>query len=87
MVTSVDLQDSVCANQMSDLESEVDFLQGSSTVSEVVSLPRTVSVIGESFCQCDRQEELREGLRVSSEYLCGEEDQGEHILYLLFVSL
>lgn len=85
---SMDLQDSVyaaCANQMSDLESEGDFLQGSQNASEVAALPRTVSVIGESLCQCDRQEELREGLSLSNECLCVEEDQGEHLLYLFFL--
>lgn len=85
---SMDLQDSVCAvcaDQLSDLELEVDFLQSSPTVSEVVALPKTVLVIGESFCQCDRQEELRQGLSVSSEYLCGEDDQGEQKLMNIFI--
>lgn len=86
---SVDLQDAVCAvcvNQMSDLESEADFLQSSQIVSEVVALPSTVPVIGESFCQCDRQEELRPGLDVSSECLCGEEDHGEQKLMNIVIN-
>lgn len=77
------LQDAVCAvcvNQISDPESEVDYLQSSQTVSEVAALPSTVPVIGESFCQCDRQEELSPGLCDSSDCLCGEEDQGEQKL-------
>ncbi|XP_045924782.1 SPRY domain-containing SOCS box protein 3 isoform X1 [Micropterus dolomieu] len=55
--------------QISDLESEVDYLPSSQTVCEVVS--STVPVIGESFCQCERQEELSLG-----DCVCGEEDQG-----------
>ncbi|XP_070707756.1 SPRY domain-containing SOCS box protein 3 [Pempheris klunzingeri] len=59
--------------QISDVESEVEYLASSQTVSEVVALPSTVPVIGESFCQCERQgqEELS-----PSDCLCGEEDQG-----------
>lgn len=79
----MDLQDaacSVCVNQISDLDSEVDYLQSSQNESEVVALPSTVPVVGESFCQCDRQEELRPGFSVSSDCLCGEEDQGEQNL-------
>lgn len=79
----MDLQDAVCAvcvNQISDLESEVDHLASSQTVSEVVALPSTVPVMGESFCQCDRQEELSPGFGVTSDCLCGEEDQGEQKL-------
>ncbi|XP_035521799.1 SPRY domain-containing SOCS box protein 3 isoform X1 [Morone saxatilis] len=62
--------------QISDLDSEVDYLPSSQTVSEVVASPSMVPVIGESFCQCDRQEELSPGLGVTSDCLCGEEDQG-----------
>ncbi|XP_070847540.1 SPRY domain-containing SOCS box protein 3 [Chaetodon trifascialis] len=62
--------------QISDPESEVDYLQSSQTVSASVALPSTVPVTGESFCQCDRQEELSPGFSVSSDCLCGEEDQG-----------
>ena len=83
MATSTNLQDTVCAvcvNQISDVESEVDYLEGSQTVSEAVALPSTVPVIGESFCQCERQEELTAGFGVTSDCLCGEEDEGEQKL-------
>ncbi|KAK2820268.1 hypothetical protein Q5P01_023227 [Channa striata] len=62
--------------QITDLESVVDYMASSQAVSEVVALPSTVPVIGESFCQCDRQEELSSGFRLISDCLCGEEDQG-----------
>ncbi|XP_035798858.2 SPRY domain-containing SOCS box protein 3-like [Amphiprion ocellaris] len=62
--------------QMSDLEPEVDYLTGSPAVSEVVALPGTVPVMGESFCTCNRTEELNPGFGVISDCLCGEEDQG-----------
>ncbi|XP_022598818.1 SPRY domain-containing SOCS box protein 3-like isoform X1 [Seriola dumerili] len=62
--------------QISDLESDVDHLASSQTVTEVVALPCTVPVIGESFCQCDRQEELSPGYILISDCVCGEEDQG-----------
>ncbi|XP_023276603.1 SPRY domain-containing SOCS box protein 3-like isoform X2 [Seriola lalandi dorsalis] len=66
--------------QISDLESDVDYLASSQTVTEVVALPCTVPVIGESFCQCDRQEELSPGYILISDCVCGEEDQGEQKL-------
>ncbi|XP_069011862.1 SPRY domain-containing SOCS box protein 3 [Embiotoca jacksoni] len=59
-----------------DLESEVDYLDSSQTVAEVVALPSTVPVIGESFCLCDRQEDITPGFNALSDCLCGEEDQG-----------
>ncbi|XP_054454820.1 SPRY domain-containing SOCS box protein 3 [Anoplopoma fimbria] len=62
--------------QIGDVESEVDYLESPQAVSEVVALPSTVPVIGESFCQCDRQEELSPGYGVTSDCLCGEEDEG-----------
>ncbi|KAK1881896.1 SPRY domain containing SOCS box protein 3 [Dissostichus eleginoides] len=62
--------------QISNMEPEVDYLESSQAMSEVVALPGTEPVIGESFCQCDRQEELSLGLSVSGDCLCGEEDQG-----------
>ncbi|KAK2884873.1 SPRY domain-containing SOCS box protein 3 isoform X3 [Channa argus] len=62
--------------QITDLESVVDYMAGSQTVSEVVALPSTVPVIGESFCLCDRQEELSSGFHLISDCICGEEDQG-----------
>uniref|UniRef100_A0A665V372 SPRY domain-containing SOCS box protein 3 n=1 Tax=Echeneis naucrates TaxID=173247 RepID=A0A665V372_ECHNA len=57
-------------------EKEGQTTQSSQTVSEVVALPCTVPVIGESFCQCDRQQELSPGFTPTSDCLCGEEDQG-----------
>lgn len=83
MGTSVDSQDAfcaVCVNQISDLESEGDYPASSQTLSEVVALPSTVPVTGESFCQCDQQEELSPGFTNISDCLCGEEDQGEQKL-------
>ncbi|KAM7370913.1 hypothetical protein PAMP_010423 [Pampus punctatissimus] len=68
--------ESQTTTQISELESEVDYLASSQTVGEVVALPSTVPVMGESFCQCDRQEELSLGFNVASDCLCGEEDQG-----------
>ncbi|XP_042252623.1 SPRY domain-containing SOCS box protein 3 isoform X2 [Thunnus maccoyii] len=68
--------ESQTTTQISDLESEVDYLASSQTVGEVVVLSSTVPVTGESFCQCDRQEELSLGFSVVSDCLCGEEDQG-----------
>ncbi|KAK9530515.1 hypothetical protein VZT92_012011 [Zoarces viviparus] len=62
--------------QISDAESEVDYLEGPQAVAEAVALPSTDPVIGESFCQCDRQEELSPGSGVTSDCLCGEEDEG-----------
>ncbi|KAM8730142.1 SPRY domain-containing SOCS box protein 3 [Acanthopagrus schlegelii] len=64
------------ATQMSELESEADHLPSSQAVSEAVALPNTVPVMGESFCECGR-EELSPGVTVTPEdCLCGEEDQG-----------
>ncbi|XP_062330552.1 SPRY domain-containing SOCS box protein 3 [Osmerus eperlanus] len=61
--------------QISDSDSEVDYLALSPTVEDVV--PDTVPVTGESFCHCDPQEEPRPGeLLQLSDCLCGEEDQG-----------
>ncbi|KAA8581673.1 hypothetical protein FQN60_003254 [Etheostoma spectabile] len=76
MATSTNLQDAICVNQISGVESEVDYLESSQAVSEAVALPSTVPVIGESFCQCDRQKELGLGFCVTSDCLCGEEDEG-----------
>ncbi|KAM9837647.1 SPRY domain-containing SOCS box protein 3 [Aulostomus maculatus] len=62
--------------QISELESEVDYLDSSQTDTEVEALPSTVPVMGESFCQCDPNEELSLGFGVISDCLCGEEDNG-----------
>ncbi|XP_068161533.1 SPRY domain-containing SOCS box protein 3 isoform X2 [Antennarius striatus] len=61
--------------QMSDLEPDLDYLQSLQTVSEDVGLPSPVATTGESFCQCERPEEVTSGLSFSSDCLCGEEDQ------------
>ncbi|XP_061563908.1 SPRY domain-containing SOCS box protein 3 isoform X2 [Cololabis saira] len=79
-MTVVDMSDreereSQAATQISDSELEVDYLAGSQTVSEALALPSTAPVIGESFCLCERQEELGLGLAVVRDCLCGEEDQ------------
>ncbi|XP_028332305.1 SPRY domain-containing SOCS box protein 3 [Gouania willdenowi] len=64
---------------MTDFESEVDGRADSPTALEVMTLPGTAPVTGESFCLCGRQEELgpvqRSDSGVVSECLCGEEDQ------------
>ncbi|KAM3860174.1 LOW QUALITY PROTEIN: SPRY domain-containing SOCS box protein 3 [Diretmus argenteus] len=67
--------------QISGLDSEVDYLASSQAVPEVVTRPSTEPVIGESFCQCDPQEEPSPGFELQgfqpiSDCLCGEEDQG-----------
>lgn len=83
MATSMDLQDAVCpvyVNQIADLESEEDYMASSHIVSEVVALPSTVLVTGESFCQCDRQEELNTSFSLISDCLRRTEDQGEQKL-------
>ncbi|XP_040033139.2 SPRY domain-containing SOCS box protein 3 isoform X2 [Gasterosteus aculeatus] len=51
--------------------SEVDYLESPRAVPEVVALPDTDPLTAESFCQCDRQEEL------SSDCVCGEEEEEE----------
>lgn len=71
------MKGAVCVKQVSDLESDVNYLPHSQTV---VALSSMSPVIGESFCQCERQEELGPGLSVSRECHCGEEDQGEQKL-------
>ncbi len=43
-------------------------------------MPSTVPVTGESFCECEGQEELSPGFGVSTDCLCGEEDEGEQQL-------
>lgn len=79
----MDLQDpvcNVCVNQISYLESEVDYRAGFQTVSEVVALPSTVPVKQEYFFHCDPEEELSPGLGVISDCLYEEDDQGEQKL-------
>lgn len=70
----------VCVNQITDVELEVDCMASPQTLSEIVALPSTDPVTGESFCQCDRQEQLLPGFSPISDCLCGEEDEGEQQL-------
>ncbi|XP_072229269.1 SPRY domain-containing SOCS box protein 3 isoform X2 [Leuresthes tenuis] len=67
--------ESQMVTQISNLESEVDYLDRSQTVSVEVALPTTAPVMGESFCQCERQEELSPGFSATDDCLCGEEEQ------------
>ncbi|KAM9558778.1 SPRY domain-containing SOCS box protein 3 isoform 1-T2 [Salvelinus alpinus] len=65
--------------QISDSDSEVDYLAVTPEVTDIVS--DTVPVTGESYCHCDAQEEtspgaLRQGFQPLNDCLCGEEDQG-----------
>ncbi|XP_070962887.1 SPRY domain-containing SOCS box protein 3 [Oncorhynchus clarkii lewisi] len=65
--------------QISDSDSEVDYLTVTPEVTDVV--PDTVPVTGESYCHCDAQEEtspgtLLQGFQPLNDCLCGEEDQG-----------
>ncbi|KAM4624373.1 SPRY domain-containing SOCS box protein 3 [Polymixia lowei] len=67
--------------QISDLDSEVDYLATSPAVPEVEVMSSTMPVMGESFCQCDPQEDpsagaLLRGFEPIDDCLCGEEDQG-----------
>lgn len=78
MINTVDSHNAVYAvftNQMSERESEAEFLRRCQTLPEALS--SVVPVTGESFCQCAQQEEVRPFLSPSGECLCGEEDQGE----------
>lgn len=66
--------------QISDLDPEVDYLASSQPVSEVLALPSTIPVTGESFCQCQQQDEstlgsILNGFNFISDCRCGEEDQ------------
>ncbi|XP_060950810.1 SPRY domain-containing SOCS box protein 3-like isoform X3 [Limanda limanda] len=64
------------STEISDMEAKVDYHAVSSqAVSDVVALPSTAASIGESFCQCQPQEELSQGIAAISDCLCGEEDQ------------
>ncbi|XP_041733079.1 SPRY domain-containing SOCS box protein 3-like isoform X2 [Coregonus clupeaformis] len=65
--------------QISDSDSEVDYLAIIPEVTDVV--PDTVPVTGESYCHCDPWEEtspgaLLQGFQTLNDCLCGEEDQG-----------
>ncbi|XP_041829332.1 SPRY domain-containing SOCS box protein 3-like isoform X1 [Melanotaenia boesemani] len=76
MVQTTDREewDSQTVTQIS-LELEVDYLAGTQTVSTVMALPSTAPVMGESFCQCEKQEEFSPGFGITSDCLCGEEEQ------------
>ncbi|XP_037546768.1 SPRY domain-containing SOCS box protein 3 [Nematolebias whitei] len=73
-----DEQESQTAIQISDLDSEVDYSDRPASVSEVVPLPSSPPVTGESFCLCEPQDEAGQGFGVPSDCVCGEEDQGFH---------
>ncbi|KAM9716486.1 SPRY domain-containing SOCS box protein 3 [Menidia menidia] len=66
-------QERQTATQISSLESEVDYLTDSHAAA--VALSTIAPVMGESFCQCEQQEELSPGFRATSDCLCGEEEQ------------
>lgn len=77
------LQDAVCnvcVNQISDLESEVDYRSSSQIASKVVALPCMVPVKEEPFCHCDPEEELSPAFSIISDCLYSDEDQGEQKL-------
>lgn len=67
----------ICAKQISDLESEVDYLAGSQTASDVVALPSTPPLLGENFYSYKPQEELNLAFGLSSEDLCEDEDHSK----------
>ncbi|KAF6734715.1 SPRY domain-containing SOCS box protein 3 [Oryzias melastigma] len=69
--------DQQLVTEISDLESEVDYLAGSQTASDVVALPSTPPLLGENFYSYKPQEELNLAFGLSSEDLCEDED---HIL-------
>lgn len=84
MAMSVDLHDAVCTvcvNQISNLDSEVDYLASSEADAEAAARSTVVPVTGESFCQCPQEEPGPGvgllGFSTVSDCLCGEEDQGE----------
>lgn len=65
------------ATQVQEWDSEVDHLE---PVSEVLDLPSTVPVTGESFCQCQPHEEttlgaILNGFNLIGDCRCGEDDQ------------
>ncbi|XP_017273842.1 SPRY domain-containing SOCS box protein 3 isoform X2 [Kryptolebias marmoratus] len=68
-------RESQAVTQISDLEPEVDYPDRPASVSEVVPLPSTPPLTGESFCLCEPQEEVGQGFGVTSDCVCGEEDQ------------
>lgn len=72
--TSGEERDGQTETQISSLEAKVDYLAGTQSVSTVVALPSTAPVMGESFCQCERQEEFSPGFGLTSDCLCGEEE-------------
>lgn len=67
------------AQQMSEREPELQvYLQAPQIACEGAALSSVVPVFGQSFCQCDQQQEDTSGL--GSECFCGEDDQGENTL-------
>ncbi|KAK7919719.1 hypothetical protein WMY93_011003 [Mugilogobius chulae] len=71
------LEEQEDATQIAELPVEVDHLE---PVPEVLALPSTVPVIGESFCQCQQHDEttlgaILSGFNLINDCKCGEEDQ------------
>lgn len=63
--------------QMSEREPELQvYLQAAQIAREGAVFSSVVPVFGQSFCQCDQQQEVTPGLGLCSECFCGEEDQG-----------
>ncbi|XP_056881153.1 SPRY domain-containing SOCS box protein 3-like isoform X2 [Takifugu flavidus] len=63
--------------QMSEREPELQaYLQAPQIACEGAALSSVVPVFGQSFCQCDQQQEDTSGLGLGSECFCGEDDQG-----------
>lgn len=66
--------------QISDLDPDVDYVESAQPASDELALPSTDPVTGESFCQCQHQEEstlgaILTGISLISDCQCGEEDQ------------
>ncbi|XP_029934335.1 SPRY domain-containing SOCS box protein 3 isoform X2 [Myripristis murdjan] len=66
--------------QISNLDSEVDYLASSEADAEAAARSSVVPVTGESFCQCPQEEPGPGvgllGFSTVTDCLCGEEDQG-----------
>lgn len=69
--------------QMREREPELVFLPPPQMAPEGEVLSGVVPVFGQSFCQCDQQQEVTPGLGPCSECFCGEDDQGENMLLKL----
>lgn len=66
---------------MSEREPELQaYLQAPQIACEGAALSSVMPVFGQSFCQCDQQQEDTSGLGLGRECFCGEDDQGENTL-------